>query len=115
MKPNYALIIGVLVVAVVIAVPVIFGMMQGTKVHMDDGTPIEKNITVFLNSISEINGEHYIMDTGGVQYYTSAQVASGMVTGRNYTISMLSINNHTGYWITKYVEIKPVVNKTKVK
>jgi hypothetical protein len=113
MKPNYALIIGLIVVVTAIAIPVILGLTQGTKVHMDDGDPVEKNITVMVNE--RIEDEHHIIDADGVMYYTSARTASGISVGKNYTMSVQTVNNHTGYWILTYMEIKPAVNKTKVK
>lgn len=100
---NYAAIIGIVIVVAVIGITSYLGVTQLQNMHIDDGTELIKNITVQSKEV--INRQYVITDTENVKYFTSEQNEVRMGKGRNFTVSVSTINNQTGYWIATSLEI----------
>jgi hypothetical protein len=103
---NYAAIIGIIIVVAVIGVTSYLGVSQLQTMRIDDGTEITKNITVQTKEV--VNRQYLITDTDNIKYITSEKVHMQMMKGRNFTVSVSTINNGTGYWITTSTDIKPI-------
>lgn len=100
---NYAVIAGLIIVISVIGIASYMGISQSRNMHIDDGEPILKNITV--QSKEFVDRQYVVTDTDSIKYITSEQNELRLTKGRNFTISVFTINNQTGYWIATITEI----------
>jgi hypothetical protein len=106
-KINYGVVIGITIFIVVIAIAGYFGAIHSSKVHMDNNAVVVKNITVVSKGWD--SGMYWVNDTNGTRYFAPEQVEFMFASGKNYTISVTTINNQSGYWITASKEIKQPV------
>lgn len=100
---NYTVIAAVVIIIAIIGIASYMGVTQSQNMHIDNGDQSSKNITVQSKEV--INRQYVITDTENITYLTSAQNELKMFAGRNYTISVSTINNKTGYWIATSTEI----------
>jgi uncharacterized protein HemX len=108
---NYAVIAIILVVVAVLGITSYLGVTQAQNMHIDNGETVLKNITVQSKEV--VNRQYVITDTENIKYITSEQNELKMTKGHNFTISVATINNNTGYWIATSNEI--VTPKTVIK
>jgi len=101
---TYALLPFLLIIIFVMGVSSYMGITQLQNMHIDNGITSQKNITVLSKEFT--NRQYVITDTDNVSYITSEQNELRMTTGKNYTISVSTINNQTGYWIASSTEIR---------
>jgi hypothetical protein len=105
-KTNYNGLLIIIAVLVIIGIACYFGASQLQSVHMDNSPLITKNITVFEKEI--VTRQYKITDTDNVTYFTSEKNDVALKVGKNYTVTVSTINNNSGYWILTTTEIKPI-------
>jgi hypothetical protein len=110
-KKNYAMIAIIIVAVAIVLIAMIIGVLQMSKIHIDENTPaVMKNITITSKSTTQEGNR--VIDSSNTSYLTSERVYIGLKIQKNYTVTVQTINNGTGYWIESYVGI-PELNIRK--
>jgi hypothetical protein len=101
-KINYAVILAIILILAVIGVSAFFAI-QTTKVRVDPTIPsFETNISVLTKNRATSTSIGTIVDTTNQSYYAPERTIMSMNPGLNYTITVSTLVNNTGYWITSY-------------
>jgi hypothetical protein len=111
-KLNYGFILIGIVIVTVIGISAFFVVIGSKPVHIDTSTPsVEKNITVTDKTKSTLSSLGYILDETDQKYFAPENTVLYMKTGKNYTITVATLVNGSGYWIESYAPL--VTNETK--
>jgi len=109
-----AAVVVLLVALSIIMFAVYFGVISGQQTHIDsDKIPVVKNITVVERYTG--SGQAFtVVDETNTSYLTSEKAFIGMKENKNYTVTVYTYNNNSGYWISSYVGIPDLTVKKAV-